>query len=140
MAISARGKGVTSHAGVVPAVEGEAERPRRIDRAGDREAARHGLRPANSAAVTAWLRVSRVTTSQDRQPADMVPIFAMQPGRIGAQIDIGVKSPERVGRVAIRPLDRRITQIGEFLRIALAAERTGDSHGRRPTKLYMENK
>ncbi len=44
------------------------------------------------APAIAWVRVSRVTTSQRRQPCDVLPELAMRAGRIVTQIDIVVPS------------------------------------------------
>ena len=67
-----RGEGVAGKAAIAPAVEAKRERPRAVDQAAGCEDGDEVMRAPRAGGRTpaiAWVRVSRVTTSQARQPA-----------------------------------------------------------------------
>src|SRR5215210_1163042 len=68
----------------------------------------------------------------DRQPGaaalGVIPQLAVRAGRIVAQVDIVEETSLGLRRRGIRTRHGRIAEIGEFARVAFAAEGTGDAH------------
>ncbi len=107
------GERVAGMAGEAASVEAESSGCARSIRPPLGQAGSCALAPPRlRAEAISWVRVSRVTTSQRRQPADVMPVFPVRAGGIVAQIDVVVASRgRRIGggtHADRRRRDRRI--------------------------------
>src|SRR3546814_3571653 len=62
----------------------------------------------------------------------VIPELAMGPGGVVPQMDVLEEPLAGVGRGGVGTRPGGISQIGEFVHVALAAERASDAHARKP--------